>query len=111
MHINGKLTLGENIADFGGLKIAYLAFQKTNQAKAQEKIDGYTPDQRFFIAFAQGWRNNSRPEQVRLQLNTDPHSPARFRVLGPISKLPEFYKAFGCEATANAASEVNTRIW
>jgi putative endopeptidase len=111
MHINGKLTLGENIADFGGLKIAYLAFQKTNQAKTKEKIDGYTPDQRFFIAFAQGWRNNSRPEQVRLQLNTDPHSPARFRVLGPISKLPEFYKAFGCEAPASAASEVNTRIW
>jgi putative endopeptidase len=112
LHINGKLTLGENIADFGGLKIAYIAFQKTSEAKSDQKIDGFTPDQRFFIAFAQGWRRNFRAEQLRLQLNTDPHSPSRFRVLGPISRLPEFYKAFSCQPPANAENDqFKSRIW
>lgn len=98
MHINGKLTLGENIADLGGLKIAYYAFEKSLAGKPRpENIDGYTPEQRFFLAFAQNWRRNTRPEALRLMLQTDPHSPPRFRVLGVIANLPEFAKAFGCQ--------------
>ena len=97
MHLNGKLTLGENIADLGGLKIAYYAFEKSLAGKPRpENIDGYSPEQRFFLAFAQNWRRNTRPEALRLMLQTDPHSPPRFRVLGVISNLPEFAKAFGC---------------
>ncbi len=97
-HLNGELTQGENIADIGGLKIAYAAFKKA-QAKhpedAEKKIDGYTPDQRFFLAWAQVWRANMREQETILRLNTDPHSPSRFRVNGPVSNMPEFQKAFG----------------
>ncbi|HEV3118039.1 MAG TPA: M13 family metallopeptidase, partial [Gemmataceae bacterium] len=95
LHINGRLTLGENIADLGGLKIAYLAFQKAQQGKpAVGKLDGFTPEQRFFIAFAQIWRTKRRPEALRLMLTTDPHSPPAFRVLGPLYNTPEFFQAF-----------------
>jgi putative endopeptidase len=98
LHINGKLTLGENIADIGGLKIAYYAFQKSLEGKPRPaSIDGFTPEQRFFLAFAQNWRRNMRPEALRLLLQTDPHSPPRFRVLGSVSNLPEFARAFGCQ--------------
>jgi putative endopeptidase len=93
-HINGDLTQGENIADLGGLKIAYAAFKKATAGKPQEKIDGFTPDQRFFLAFAQIWRQKMRDEDLKLRLNTDPHSPAHYRVIGPLSNLPEFQKAF-----------------
>ena len=97
LHINGELTLGENIADIGGLKIAYAAFKKA-QAKhpetADQKIDGFTPDQRFFLAYAQIWRANQRDELTKLRLATDPHSPGRFRTIVPISNMPEFQKAF-----------------
>jgi predicted metalloendopeptidase len=92
--VNGELTQGENIADLGGLKIAYAAFKKATAGKPQEKIDGFTPDQRFFLAFAQIWRSKIRDEDQKLRLNTDPHSPARFRVIGPVSNLSEFQKAF-----------------
>jgi len=95
-HINGELTLGENIADLGGLKIAYLALERSLAGKPRTLIDGFTPEQRFFLAFAQIWRENMRPEAERLQLATDPHSPPRYRVLGPLSNMPEFAKAFGC---------------
>src|SRR5205085_7695277 len=98
LHINGKLTLGENIADLGGLKIAYLAFQKSLEGKpSPPSVDGFTPEQRFFLSFAQNWRRNTRPEAVRLMLQTDPHSPPRFRVLGPLSNMPEFFQAFVCK--------------
>jgi putative endopeptidase len=101
MHINGKLTLGENIADIGGLKIAYLALQKSLEGKPHpEKIDGFTAEQRLFLAFAQGWRRNTRDEALRLMLTTDPHSPPRFRVMGTIANLPEFGQAFSCKAAA-----------
>ncbi|HJT76454.1 MAG TPA: M13 family metallopeptidase, partial [Gemmataceae bacterium] len=93
--INGQLTLGENIADLGGLKIAYVAFRKTPEGKAKEKIDGFTPDQRFFLSYAQIWRGKMRPEAQRMRLLTDPHSPGRFRVLGPLFNMPEFFEAFG----------------
>jgi putative endopeptidase len=94
LHVNGELTQGENIADLGGLKIAYAALQKALAGKPREKIDGFTPEQRFFLAFAQIWRSKQRDEDLKLQVNTNPHSPACYRVDGPLSNLPEFAKAF-----------------
>ncbi|MFI5252752.1 MAG: M13 family metallopeptidase [Bacteroidota bacterium] len=94
-HVNGKLTLGENTADLGGLTIAYSAFKKATAGKPEEKIDGFTPDQRFFLAWAQIWRINIRPEALKVRLNTDSHSPGRFRAIGPISNMQEFFNAFG----------------
>ena len=94
LHVNGELTQGENIADLGGVKIAYAAFKKATAGKPQETIDGFTPDQRFFLAFAQIWRSKQRDEDLKLRLNTDPHSPARYRVDGPLSNLDDFAKAF-----------------
>lgn len=95
LHINGHQTLGENIADVGGLRVAYEAFKLATADKQLRPLDGFTPDQRFFIAFAQGWRTNQRPEQMRLQVQSDVHSPARWRVLGPVANFPEFNAAFG----------------
>jgi putative endopeptidase len=96
-HVNGKLTLGENIADLGGLTIAYAAFQKSLAGKPRPaKIDGFTPEQRFFLSWAQVWRESSRPEAARVQVNTNPHAPARWRVNGPLSNMPEFARAFSC---------------
>jgi predicted metalloendopeptidase len=98
LHVNGKLTEGENIADLGGVKIAYVALEKALQRKPAdqraEKIDGFTPEQRFFLSFAQIWRNNIRPEYARLLIKVDPHSPGKFRANGPLSNLPEFAHAF-----------------
>ena len=94
MHVNGELTLGENIADFGGIMIAYKAFKKTKQGQGTEKIAGYSPDQRFFLSWAQIWRTNYTPEAMKKQVNTNPHSPAPFRANGPISNMQEFYTAF-----------------
>jgi putative endopeptidase len=96
LHIDGHLTLGENIGDVGGLRVSYEAFKLATANKRLMPIDGFTPDQRFFIAFAQGWRTNQRPEKVRLQITSDVHSPVRWRVLGPVANFPEFYAAFGC---------------
>lgn len=95
MHVNGKLTMGENIADLGGLSIALEAFMRTEQAKKNEKIDGLTPQQRFFISWAQAWRNNMRDEAMAQRIVTDPHSPGMFRANGPLTNMPEFYEAFG----------------
>lgn len=100
LHINGRQTLGENIADIGGLRIAYTAFKLATKDKRLSPIDGLTADQRFFIAFAQGWRANERPEAVRLQVASDVHSPIRWRVLGPVANFPEFREAFGCPKAA-----------
>jgi putative endopeptidase len=94
VHVNGSLTTGENMADIGGLAIAYQAFKNTEQGKSDKLIDGYTPDQRFFLAFGQVWRIKNRDETMRMRINTDPHSPEMFRVNGPLSNMPEFYKAF-----------------
>jgi putative endopeptidase len=94
LHVNGELTQGENIADLGGVKLAYAALQKAQAGKPQPKIDGYTPEQRFFLSFAQIWRSKQRDEDLKLRLNTDPHSPAHYRTNGPLSNLPEFAKAF-----------------
>ena len=92
--VNGELTLGENIADFAGLTIAYDAYQISLKNKKRKTIKGFTPEQRFFIGFAQVWKNNTRPEYARQQVMTDPHSPGKFRVLGPLSNMPQFYAAF-----------------
>ncbi len=111
LHVNGHLTLGEDIADLGGLKIAYLAFEKSQIGKPKAKlIGGFTPEQRFFLAFAQIWRENVRPEALRLSLATDPHAPNKFRVLGPIANLPEFAQAFPCPA-GDAPKVARVTIW
>jgi len=97
VHINGEMTQGENIADIGGVKLAYAALQKAlekNPQAREQKIDGLTPEQRFFLGWAQVWRANQREQDLRLRLNTDPHSPTRYRCNGPISNMPEFAKAF-----------------
>jgi putative endopeptidase len=96
LHVNGKLTLGENIGDLAGLSIAYTALEKALEGKPRLLIDGFTPEQRFFLAWAQIWRRNSTPEALRLQVRVDPHSPSMFRTNGPLSDMPSFYKAFGC---------------
>ncbi len=97
VRINGKLTLGENIADLGGLLISYDAIQLALAGTEKKLIDGLTPEQRFYLSFAQAWRTNQRPEQLKLQINTDVHPPARWRVLGPLSNIPAFRQAFGCK--------------
>ncbi len=94
MHIDGKLTTGENIADLGGLTVAFTAFKKTDEFKNNEMIDGLTPSQRFFLSWAQVWKNNIRDKALMQRLKTDPHSPGQYRVIGPLSDMPEFWSAF-----------------
>src|SRR6185436_5948463 len=94
LHVNGKLTLGENLADLGGLSIAYEAFKKTEQGKSGKKIDGFTPDQRFFINWSQVWRNNILPEAAAQRILTDSHSPGMYRSNGPLMNIDAFYTAF-----------------
>ena len=105
LYQNGKSVLGESIADLGGLKIAYLAFHKAIANKRLQEIDGFTPDQRFFLGWAQVWGRNQTPEASRRQAKTDPHPLAQFRVNGPLSNMPEFAEAFHCAAgTASSSS-------
>jgi predicted metalloendopeptidase len=99
LHENGKLVEGESIADLGGLAISYAAYQKSLEGKPRPKdIDGFTPEQRFFIGYGQSWEENMRPEYSRMLTNVDPHPLPKFRVIGPLSNLPAFAKAFGCKA-------------
>jgi putative endopeptidase len=98
MHVNGSLTIGENTADLGGLTIAYYALQADLKKNPEGIVDGFTPEQRFFIAWAQAWRDNIRPEYQRQLINTNPHSPSIFRANGPLSNMPEFYKAFSVKS-------------
>ncbi len=95
LHVNGNLTLGENLADIGGLAIAYDAFKMTKQGRGNEVVDGLTPDQRFFLGFAQVWRLKQRDEVIRVRVTTDPHSPEMYRVNGPAANFDPFYNAFG----------------
>lgn len=98
LHVNGSLTLGENIADYGGLLTAYDALERAlDRTGKREVIGGYTPEQRFFIAYAQTWREHTRPERLRSRVLTDPHAPAVWRTNGPLSNMPAFWKAFGCK--------------
>ncbi|MGV8878826.1 MAG: M13-type metalloendopeptidase, partial [Sphingobacteriaceae bacterium] len=94
IHVNGKLTLGENLADLGGLNIAYEAFKKTKQGQSDKKTDGFTPDQRFFLSWAQVWRMNILPETAAQLIIVDPHSPAEARTNGPVVNMDSWYKAF-----------------
>ena len=99
LHVNGKLTLGENIADLGGVLIAYGAYRRSLEGKPEPAaIDGLTGPQRFFLAWAQIWRAKTRPEYTRLLVNVDPHAPPEFRTIGPLSNIPAFAEAFGCKA-------------
>ena len=100
LHVKGQLTLGENIADLGGLTVAYDALQQALEdagGESGEKIDGYTQDQRFFINWATVWRRNFTPDELKVRLNTDPHAPAKFRAIGAPSNMPAFAAAFQCE--------------
>ncbi len=94
LHINGDATQGENIADLAGVMMGYQAFQKTGQYINNKKIAGLTPDQRFFLGYAYAWLINARPESIANQVRSDVHSPAKYRVIGPLSNMPEFYQAF-----------------
>ncbi len=111
--INGKLCLGENIADLGGVKVAYAALERHLAAHGEPApIDGLTARQRFFLGYAQAWRSLMRDETLRVRLTIDPHSPARYRVLGPLANLPEFFAAFGCDGGAMLrAEELRPTIW
>ncbi|WP_339939690.1 M13 family metallopeptidase [Undibacterium luofuense] len=97
LHINGKLTAGENIADLGGMKIALAALRKALAKNPQPELDGLTAEQRFFVANAQSFRSNIRDEMLRMTLATDPHSPDKYRVLAPLANMTEFSAAFRCE--------------
>lgn len=113
IHLNGKLTEGENIADLGGLAIAYTAFKKTKEGQSNALIDGLTPDQRFFLSYAQGWQVKRRPQSEILLIRNDPHSPEQFRANGPLSNMPAFYKAFNVKPGDGMyrAESVRVKIW
>ncbi len=97
IHVNGKLTLGENLADLGGLNVAYEAFKKTRQGQSMTKTDGFTPDQRFFLSWAQVWRGSQRPESAASRILTDPHSPEQYRTNAPITNMDAWYNAFNVQ--------------
>ena len=110
----GKLVEGESIADFGGLTISFRAFEKTLECKSRPaSIDGFTHEQRFFLAWAEVWHQNVRPEEARRLVITNPHPLGRFRAIGPLSNMPEFKQTFGCkdgDAMVRPA-ELRCRIW
>ncbi len=113
IHLNGELTQGENIADIGGLAISYDAFKMTKQGQDTTKIDDFTPDQRFFLGFAQIWRIVNKEETMRSRLNTDPHSPEMFRINGPLVNFDPFYAAFNIKEgdAMYLKPEQRARIW
>ena len=110
VHLNGALTQGENLADVGGLMIAYQAFKNTPEGKSDKKIDGFTPDQRFFLAAAQVWRNKSTDESLRASVSNNPHSPPMYRVNGPVSNMDSFYKAFDVKPGDKMYRPENERV-
>jgi putative endopeptidase len=111
VHLNGRLTLGENSADNGGVRIALMALADTQKGKTVPPRDGFTPEQRFFLSYAQVWCQNSTPENEKLRAQTDPHSPGRYRVNGVVSNLPEFQQAFACAPGAPMVRENACRVW
>ena len=108
--VNGKLTLGENTADNGGVRVAYNAMENALNGKGA-MLDGYTPEQRFFLGFAQVWCQNQSPQESRQRAFTDAHAPGRFRVLGTLENMPEFQKAFSCKAGQPMVSANACRVW
>ena len=112
LNINGQLTLGENTADLGGMAIAFDAFKKSMEGKPRPaNIDGFTPEQRFFLGWAQVWAENDRPEYKRLIVQSDPHSLSEFRVNGPLSNMPEFAEAYGCKLPNKMIREKQCKVW
>jgi len=112
-HVRGEATLGENIADLGGVVLGYEAFKRTDQWKRGEKINGLTPDQRYFLGYALSWLGQRRPEALQNQIMTDVHAPAFLRVNGPLANIPEFYAAFGVKPgdTMYRGDDVRVTIW
>lgn len=113
LHVNGKASLGENIADLGGLVIGLDAFKKTDEYKKGEKIDGLTPVQRYFLGYTLGWLGHARDASLAMQVMTDVHAPNFLRVNGPVSNMPEFYEAFGIKEGDKMwrADSVRVKIW
>ncbi|MBV8073133.1 MAG: M13 family metallopeptidase [Acidobacteriaceae bacterium] len=113
VNVNGRLTLGENGADNAGIRLAYMALLGgiENGSVNKDKLDGFTPEQRFFLGYAQIWCENDRPESLKQQVRTNPHSPGEFRVIGVVQNLPEFGKAFGCHAGQPMAAANGCRVW
>ena len=115
MKLNGRLTLGENTADNGGARVAFAALEHTiaddKTGKEAQKIDGFTPEQRFFLGFGRVWCEKQRPEYLRMQVSTNPHSPGKYRVNGTVQNMPEFQKAFGCKAGQPMVAENACHVW
>jgi putative endopeptidase len=113
LHINGKASLGENIADYGGLLLGLDAFKKTDQYKSGQLIGGLTPLQRYFLGYALGWLNHQQEARLRRSLLSDVHAPAKWRVLGPLANIPDFYEAFGVKPSQPMwrADADHVRIW
>ena len=114
VHVNGKLTLGENLADLGGLSMAYEAFKTYSpQAQSKDRIDGFTPDQRFFLSWAQVWRSKSTPESTVQLVNTDPHAPDKLRTNGPLTNMQEFYNVYNVQPGDKMykSPELRAKIW
>jgi endothelin-converting enzyme/putative endopeptidase len=110
-HVNGRLTLGENTADNGGLRLALTAYLNGPGAKSKEKLDGFSPEQRVFLGWAQVWCESARPQAERLKAQTNPHSSNKYRVNGPVSNMPEFQKAFQCRPSAAMVRQNQCRVW
>jgi len=111
VHLNGKLTLGENTADNGGVRLAFLALMGALEGKPKPKIDGFTPEQRFFLGWGQVWCQNTRPEAARRRAQVDSHSPGRYRINGVVSNMPEFQKAFACTIGQPMVRRPACRVW
>jgi putative endopeptidase len=109
--INGKLTLGEDVADLGGVILAYMAWRDDTKGQTLEPLEGFTPEQRFFIAYGQSWCGSRRDETKRMLATIDPHSPEKYRANGVVSNLPEFQQAFHCKAGAPMVRENRCRVW
>ncbi len=109
--INGKLTLGEDVADLGGLILAYMAWKEDTKGQTLQPIDGLTPDQRFFVGYGQSWCGESRDETKRLRATVDPHSPEKYRTNGVVSNMPEFQEAFHCKAGSPMVNQNRCRVW
>jgi putative endopeptidase len=110
MRVNGNMTQGENIADIGGLTMAYYAYKKSLAGKKSKTIGGFTGEQRFFIAWAQGWKSVTRDEELKRLLTVDYHSPAYFRAFAPLTNLNEFYEAFGIKAGDKMFTDESKRV-
>ena len=111
VHVKGKLVTGEAIADLGGLKLAWIAFHNSPYYKNAPTIDGFTPDQQFFLGFAHFWANNTRPEEARRLITIDPHPPAQYRVNGTLANLPQFQQAFNVPADSPMVNKKRCVIW